>query len=234
MYRSLIGKLPRYPIPELRLPPGHGEYFLDIGCNWGRWSISAARAGYNPVGIDVAFNSIVAARRIARQLGVSAYYLAADARYLPFAANAFDVAFSYYVLHHLDKDNVKLCLAELARTLKESGVCMIQMLNAFALRSFFTRLRRGFKQPQSFEFKPRFWKPSELTETFTQLIGPTTLAAEGFLSANAQRADKDLLPVPYRLVVTLSDTLRHISKRVGFMKYLAYSLYVTSICKPRS
>src|SRR5688500_13469653 len=52
LYFSVQHKLTRYPIPEMRLPPGNGKRLLDIGCNWGRWSIAAARKGYRPVGMD--------------------------------------------------------------------------------------------------------------------------------------------------------------------------------------
>src|SRR6266581_1544234 len=52
LYRPLIGKLTNYPIPQLRLPPGEGRTLVDIGCNWGRWSVAAARLGYKVVGID--------------------------------------------------------------------------------------------------------------------------------------------------------------------------------------
>src|SRR5882762_5809881 len=45
-YKGLIGKLAEYPIPEIRLPPGGGKVFLDLGCSWGRWCIAAARKGY--------------------------------------------------------------------------------------------------------------------------------------------------------------------------------------------
>ena len=37
MYKPLTGKLTGYPIPQIRLPAGHGQTLLDIGCNWG-WS----------------------------------------------------------------------------------------------------------------------------------------------------------------------------------------------------
>jgi len=78
MYRPLIGKLSRYPIPEIRLPQGSGQILLDIGCNWGRWCISAARKGYSCVGIDPSLRAIRAACRVARQLGVSVSYIVAD------------------------------------------------------------------------------------------------------------------------------------------------------------
>jgi 2-polyprenyl-3-methyl-5-hydroxy-6-metoxy-1,4-benzoquinol methylase len=98
MFKPLINKLSRYPIPELPLPQSSGQYFLDIGCNWGRWCIAAARKGYIPIGIDPSLDAIRAARRVAKQLGVSVNYLVADARYLPFSTKKFDIVFSYSVL----------------------------------------------------------------------------------------------------------------------------------------
>ena len=90
----------------------NGELLLDIGCNWGRWTIAAAQRGYRPIGIDPSFEAIVAARRIARQLGVDdARYVVADARKLPFADGTFDVVFSYGVLQHFSKSDVALSVA---------------------------------------------------------------------------------------------------------------------------
>jgi SAM-dependent methyltransferase len=100
LYISLIGKLTDYPIPYLRLPSGEGKRFLEIGCNWGRWCIAAARLGYRPVGIDPSLKGIRAARQVAQQLGIEAHYVVADGRYLPFANGTFDQVFSYSVLQH--------------------------------------------------------------------------------------------------------------------------------------
>src|SRR5207245_1066811 len=61
LYIPLIGKLKRYPIPYLRMPDGDGLAFLDIGCNWGRWSMAAASKGYVVVGIDPCLDAIRAA-----------------------------------------------------------------------------------------------------------------------------------------------------------------------------
>ena len=93
LYRHLIGNVREYPIPELRLPPGDGRTFLEVGCNWGRWCVSAARSGYRAVGVDPSLDAIRAARRVAEQLGVDATYLVADARHLPFADASFDAVF---------------------------------------------------------------------------------------------------------------------------------------------
>jgi SAM-dependent methyltransferase len=94
MYRSLINNLKRYPIPRLRLKLGNGARILDIGCAWGRWSLAAASKGYSTVGIDPSIYNVLAARRIASQLGhANNVYLVADGRYLPFVENCFDAVF---------------------------------------------------------------------------------------------------------------------------------------------
>jgi 2-polyprenyl-3-methyl-5-hydroxy-6-metoxy-1,4-benzoquinol methylase len=97
-YKHLVGKLRTYPIPDLRLPAVDGKTLLDIGCNWGRWSVAAARKGYRVVGVDPSLGAIMAARRVARQLDVDIDYIVADARYLPFEDGTLDV-FSYSVIN---------------------------------------------------------------------------------------------------------------------------------------
>ena len=231
LYWPLLNRLPRYPIPNLRLPPASREHFLEVGCNWGRWCISAAQKGYHPVGIDPSLEAVAAARRVARQLGVRATYLVADARYLPFAPGSFDVVFSYSVLQHLDKNDVRLCLAEIAQVLKPAGTCLVQMPNAFGLRNLYLQLRNGLKEPGF--FCVRYWRPSELRHTFSGYVGPTSLSVDGYFSLNAQTSDKDLLPRKFRLVVACSDVLRRLSQRIPGLLYLADSLYVHSIREPK-
>src|SRR5262249_10138189 len=41
LYRHLEGRLTRYPIPSFRMPPGEGRSLLDVGSNWGRWTLAA-------------------------------------------------------------------------------------------------------------------------------------------------------------------------------------------------
>jgi 2-polyprenyl-3-methyl-5-hydroxy-6-metoxy-1,4-benzoquinol methylase len=211
--------LPEAEGPERRL--------LDIGSNWGRWSISAAKKGYRPVGIDSSLDAIQAARRVAQQQGITAIFLVADARYLPFSRNSFDVTFSHSTLQHLSKEDVKLVVAECARVLKASGTCLIQMANTFGLRSLWNQAKRGFRKPTHFE--GRYWRPWDLRNTFGDLIGPTHLFVDGYFGFNVHSSDKDLLLKRYRMVVTCSDILRRMSKTMPWMKYWADSLYVQSV-----
>lgn len=225
LYRHLPAGVPRYPIPDLPLGPGRGAHLLDIGCNWGRWTIAAARAGYRPIGIDPSFEAIVAARRIAAQLGCDARYLVADARRLPFADETFDVVFSYGVLQHFSKADATLAVHEIARALKPGGASLVQMPNALGPRNVVQRARRGFREGERFEV--RYWRPAELIRAFTA-IGKTRLSAEGFFTLNPQSRDLDLLPRRYRILVRTSGVLRRASSRIPAMTSLADSVLVHS------
>jgi SAM-dependent methyltransferase len=225
MYRNLMGKLKKYPIPELPLPYGQGQLFLELGCNWGRWSCAASGKGYRVISIDPNREAIETARRVAQKLKVSFTGLVADARYLPFHNNTFDVVFSYSVLQHFEKSDVRLCIAEMARVLGPQGYSFIQMLSTSGLRNGYIQAARGFRKPKDFEV--RYWSPAELKRDFG-VIGKTTLSVDGFFSANAQYSDRDILSWPYRRLVELSAWLRRCSQRFSALIAIADSLYVRS------
>jgi SAM-dependent methyltransferase len=226
LYKPLVRRLTKYPIPELRLPEGKGELFLDAGCNWGRWCIAAARKGYRVVGIDPSFGAVVAARRVSAQLGVSATYIVADARFLPFPAGSFDFVFSYSVFQHFSIKDVRASLKEIARILKINGTSLIQMANAYGLRSLTHQAHRGFREARDFEV--RYWTPRALKEVFGELIGTTSLEVDGYFGLGIQKTDTGLLPFKYRLVVYLSELMRATSKRLHWLENLADSVYVRS------
>jgi SAM-dependent methyltransferase/uncharacterized protein YbaR (Trm112 family) len=229
LYIRLVGTLTDYPIPYLRLPPGDGKRFLEIGCNWGRWCVAAARAGYRPVGIDPSLKGIRAARHVARQLGIEAHYVVADGRYLPFASGTFDRVFSYSVLQHLSKENARLTLQEAVRALHSSGEFLVQMPNCFGIRCLYHQARRGFRKGRDFDV--RYWTPRELTSTFRAAFGSAHVFVDGFFSLNAQISDVKLLPWKYRTVVYASEALRKISGVFSPLTYVADSLYVGGAVK---
>jgi len=226
LYQHLVGTLREYPIPRLRLPPGGGRYFLEVGCNWGRWCIAAARLGYRTVGIDPSLKSIRAANRVARQLGIEATYIVADGRYLPFRDQSFDQVFSYSVLQHLSKENTATTLSEIRRALRSGGGALIQMPNVYGVRCLYHQIRRGFRGGRDFEV--RYWRPAELLSAFTNGIGPSELSVDGYFSLNVQPTDIHLLPARYRALVHASEGLRSISGRLPVLSKVADSLYVSS------
>jgi SAM-dependent methyltransferase/uncharacterized protein YbaR (Trm112 family) len=229
LYLGLVGKLTHYPIPYLRLPPGKGKRFLDIGCNWGRWCVAAARMGYRPVGIDPSLKGIRAARHVAQQLGIDAHYVVADGRYLPFARGTFDQIFSYSVLQHLSKENARLTLREVARALNSEGGFLVQMPNCFGIRCLYHQARRGFSQGHDFDV--RYWTPRELVSTFRAIFGSARIVVDGFFSLNPQISDVNFLPWKYRTVVYASEALRKISGIFSPLTYVADSLYIEGTVK---
>ena len=226
LYEPLIGRMKAYPIPEIRLPEGRGRALLDVGCNWGRWTFAAARRGYDAVGVDPQLGAVKAARRVARQLGLPVRFVAADARYLPFADGVFDTAFSYSVLQHLPKEDVARTLTEIRRVLVPGGQTLVQMPNVFGIRCLYHQARRGFRAARQFEV--RYWTPRELKRRFGELVGPSTLSVDGFFSLNPQPAEAHLLPWKFRAVVAASEVLRKASRVFPPLLWAADSLYVSA------
>jgi SAM-dependent methyltransferase/uncharacterized protein YbaR (Trm112 family) len=226
LYQHLVGSLKAYPIPDLRIPPGDGATFLEIGCSWGRWTIAAARKGYRVVGIDPSLKGVLAARRVSRQLGVEGHFLVADGRFLPFPDGAFSRVFSYSVLQHLSKENVQIMLPEIRRVLKTGGKALVQLPNVFGVRCLYHEIRRGFRETRDFEV--RYWTVPELKATFSRLIGPARVSVDGYFSLNAQVSDVGFLPKRYRAIVYTSEWLRRLSVHVPALSYIADSLYVTA------
>jgi SAM-dependent methyltransferase/uncharacterized protein YbaR (Trm112 family) len=232
LYQHLVGTLTEYPIPALRLPPGDGRSFLEIGCNWGRWCLAAAQSGYRPVGIDPSLKGIRAARRVAQQLGIRIPYLVADGRYLPFRDSHFDQVFSYSVLQHLSKENTRSVLEEIHRVLREGGQSLIQMPNVFGVRCLYHQIRRGFRETRDFEV--RYWTIPELQQTFGAALGPAAIEVDGFFSLNPQVSDLRFFPWHYKLLVLLSDRLQRLSTQVPALAYIADSLYVSAFKRTES
>jgi len=231
LYAHLVGRLPRYPIPEMPIEAPAGSIFLDIGCNWGRWCVSAARMGWRVVGVDPYLPSIRAARRVARACGVTAAFVVGDARYLPFADGLFDIVHSYSVLQHFSEADVAATAAACGRVLKAGGRAHIQMAQKFGPRNIVQQLRRGFRRPTAFEV--RYWPGDALRDVFQTNVGATTLDVDGFFSLNAQSADLDLLKPHHRLVVHTSNAFRRASAWFPPLVRVADSVYVRSVKAPQ-
>jgi SAM-dependent methyltransferase/uncharacterized protein YbaR (Trm112 family) len=224
MYDQLT--LSEYPIPRLRWDAGAGRRLLDVGCNWGRWTISAAKAGYKPIGLDPHLTSLRAARHVARSAGVDAHFVCGDARAMPFKPGIFDCAFSYSVVQHFSKLDARLILSQLARSLKPGGQTLVQMPNRQGIRSFYHLARRRFAEGRAFDV--RYYTPNELLKCFTSVIGPSALSIDGFFGLGIQPDDIAIMPPFRKLVIYASEALRRLARRQPWLTAYADSLYVTS------
>jgi ubiquinone/menaquinone biosynthesis C-methylase UbiE len=232
LYFSVQHKLSRYPIPETRLRPSKGERLLDIGCNWGRWSIAAARKGYRPVGLDPSLDAVLAARRVARQLSADIDFVVGDARFLPFADSSFDTVFSYGVFQHFSKENTCISIDEVVRVCKQDGTTLIQMPNKYGIRQYQQHRRRGFSEGEGFEV--RYWTPAELSDLFTGRIGPTKMTTDCYFGLSIQASDVDMLPIHFKAVVHSSEFLRKLSGVVKPLTKIADSVYLESTNRKKS
>ena len=229
MYRHLIGRLSKYPIPELTLPEGRGQLLVDVGCSWGRWSIAAARRGYSVLGIDPSLGAVMAARRVANQLQISNRYIVADARFLPLPQHTVDCIYSYSVLQHFSHDDAAAAIAEIGRVLKHGGLAKVQMPTRFGLRCLYHQARRAFRVATGFEV--RYWTLGALAELFGRHVGPAKFEADGFFGIGLQRADEPLMTPALRRVLHASEGLKAVSRRFRPLISVADSVFVEAIAR---
>ncbi len=224
LYRA-PSALAEYPIPSLRLPESSGETFLDIGCGWGRWSVAASRKGYRAVGVDASLDCVLAAERVAKQLGVEAAFVVGSLRQMPIRSGAIDGAvFSYSVLQHFDHDVAEAALHEMGRVAAPSATILVQLANKFGVRQLFNQLRMRFGWRRG-EFEMRYWRPGQMLTVGAE-VGAPRLEIDGFFSVNPQETDMAMLRGTARLVVRVSTLLRKLSRDSRLMASVADSLYL--------
>jgi len=212
------------PIPRLPLPPGNGARLLDVGCNWGRWSIAAARRGYRPVGIDPSLGAVLDAKDLCQQLGVDAYFVVADARFLPFQPDVFDDAFSYSVLQHLSEEDAQAALASIAGATRSGGTVKIQMAAKYGVRSLQHQAKRRFAPPKGFQV--RYWTVPSLLEAYTRLVGPTRVSVDCYFGLGWQFSDWAYMRPLHKPILLGSEILRRLSQFLPPMRYVADSVFL--------
>jgi ubiquinone/menaquinone biosynthesis C-methylase UbiE len=226
-YAAAIGRLENYPIPDIPVGVGSGEFLLDVGSNWGRWSVSAARKGWRVVGIDPSLGALLAAQRAFSAMGLKIAFVCGDARYLPFKADAFRCVFSFSVIQHLSETDAELCIAEIGRVLHRGGSSKIQMAHRGGLRSTYTRLKSDYLD--SGIFRVRYWSLAQLSDTFTKHIGPSTLSAEAFGGLGLLAEDREYVSTKARVMIAISTSLKKAASFVRPLIRLADSVYVVSV-----
>lgn len=223
MYRHLIGALEHYPLPAMPLSPGQGRSLLDVGCSWGRWTLAAHKSGYEAVGIDPSLGAVMAARRVARQLGAAVRHLVGDARHLPFAAGRFDCVYSYSVLQHLSRADAAASVAEIGRVLTKGGIAKVQMPTRFGLRCLYHQARRGFRDGRNFEV--RYWSLPALRRLFGA-VGLSRVEADCYFGIGLQQADAHLMTPRLKRVLAMSEWLKSASQRFPPLVWAADSVFV--------
>ncbi|MDC3175231.1 methyltransferase domain-containing protein [Candidatus Pelagibacter sp.] len=224
-YKHSINNLKKYPIPNFPINSKNLSTLLDIGCGWGRWTISANKNGFSSVGIDPSLNAVIAARNVADQLNIKSKFLVGDALYLPFKENLFDYCYSYSVLQHFEKKEVIKSLKEIKYVLKQNGISYVQMLNKYGLRSLYNQIKRNFREAQDFE--ARYWTPKELQKNFENYIGYTKIETGSYFT-QAQEEDYEIFSFRNKIIFKISLFVKNLSKKLNILQKFADNLFLIS------
>ena len=119
-----------------------GDRVLDIGCGNGRLFPLIKERGARYTGIDYSEGLVGEARR----LHPDGDFVVADAVALPFAHNAFDIAYSFATIHHIPGKELRAqFVSEAARVLRPGGTFILTAWELWGIRHAGVLLRTGLK-----------------------------------------------------------------------------------------
>jgi SAM-dependent methyltransferase len=112
------------------LPDVEGADVVELGCGGAQCAVGLARRGVASVtGVDLSTEQLAFADRLTTEHGVDASLLVGDVTDLPFAADAFDLAFSAYAFQWVE--DLDACFTEAARVLREDGSFVFSLPHPF-------------------------------------------------------------------------------------------------------
>ena len=112
-------------IPFARFPEGKGKRVLEIGVGAGTDFNNWVRHGANAIGIDLTTTALELTRERLTLAGHTPSIARTDAEQLPFAANTFDIVYSFGVIHH--SPDTQAAVREILRVLKPGGQARIMI-----------------------------------------------------------------------------------------------------------
>jgi SAM-dependent methyltransferase len=119
-------------IAELaRFDQAAGKDLLEIGVGLGADHQRFAQAGARPAGIDLTERAVEHTRRRLRGFGLSSALRIGDAEHLPFPDDAFDIVYSWGVLHH--SPDTAQAVSEVRRVLRPGGSARVMIYHKWSL-----------------------------------------------------------------------------------------------------
>ena len=118
-----------------------GKRVLEIGVGMGADYVEWLKGGAIATGVDLSEISLVRARQRCELLGFTPDLRTADAEHLPFPDDAFDIVYSYGVMHH--SPDPAQCIREARRVLKPGGALRIMIYHHPSLTALMLWLRYG-------------------------------------------------------------------------------------------
>jgi SAM-dependent methyltransferase len=140
--------LTHYHLPELfGSLDGRGRRLLEIGCGIGVDSIQLAQRGFRVTAVDLTENALEIGAGFAAERGVDIDFRLGNAEGLDFPDQAFDVVYSFGVLHHTP--DIRRSVAEVHRVLRDGGTAYVMLYGRYSLVNLVHRaLRLPYESPR--------------------------------------------------------------------------------------
>jgi len=131
-----------------QFPEAKGKSVLEIGCGNGADGVLFTISGANYTGVDLTKTAVDATQEHFETLNLRGIFQIENAEQLSFADNAFDIVYSYGVIHHTP--HPLIAIREIHRVLKPNGKCLIMLYHKNSFNYYFRimgymRLRVLFK-----------------------------------------------------------------------------------------
>ena len=127
--------------PFAHFQDSRGLEVLEIGVGLGADHQQFAQAGARLTGIDITPRAVAHTQQRLEFFGLNSSLKEADAENLPFAAECFDLVYSWGVLHH--SPDTQSAINEVFRVLKWGGVARIMIYNKYSIIGLMLLLRYG-------------------------------------------------------------------------------------------
>jgi ubiquinone/menaquinone biosynthesis C-methylase UbiE len=147
VFRVLMGRAHdafRDRVLELAAPK-NGEWLLDVGCGTGLTALRIAERhpGCIVHGIDISSKMIAVAQRSAEEKSLAVDYRVGSVTALPYPDSVFDVVITNIMFHHLDLEEKRRAVGEVARVLKPGGRYVSAEFGPRARNALQRRLAKG-------------------------------------------------------------------------------------------
>jgi len=231
-----------YPIPDIPFKKINNENelsLLDIGCGWGRWTVSAANKGYNSIGIDLNLSWLIFAKKMAEQMNIkNCNFVCCDVLNLPIKSNTFDRVFSFSFLQHFSENNLKFILIKVFEIMKPSSIFKTLMLNKYSLRGLWNdfmiknyrnkMLKKGRIDTveDDSNFNCRYFSISKINRIFKLYFIIKRFENYSFFT-QAQKVDLKILNKKPKLLFLIAMATNITFNLIFFSKYISDNLMYT-------
>ncbi len=233
-YISAIGKLERFPIPEIPLPiVTNNELLLDIGNGWGRWLVGAGKKGYIPVGIDIRLEFCETARNVLNLNGLNGYSVVADLGELPFKEGVFDIVWSFSVIQHTHKDRFTSCINHVYRILKKNGYCFLEFPSKSGIWNRLGPVRNSAKEIDDYNsWCVRYYTIADYKSSFLKVFKNFSFINHSFFGIGVLSNDLNYVTgLKNKIIVSTSLFFSKVASIAKPLKYFSDSIYIKSIKK---